>query len=103
MNAPSSWSEQGACRTIAPDTLFVQGHEQHRAKSICLGCNVRTECLAHALDNREEFGIWGGMTERERRALLRRRPTITSWRHLLETARNAHEQTNDNNCQQMLA
>ena len=37
-------------------------------------CPVRTECLAEALDNQIEWGVWGGMTERERRALLRRRP-----------------------------
>ncbi|WP_420543114.1 WhiB family transcriptional regulator [Streptomyces niveus] len=97
VNAPWNWSEQGACRTIAPDSLFVQGQEQNRAKSVCLGCHVRTECLAYALDNREEFGIWGGMTERERRALLRRRPHVTSWQRLLETARNTHGQTNDSN------
>ncbi|GGK29199.1 transcriptional regulator WhiB [Streptomyces camponoticapitis] len=100
MNASSSWSERGACRTIAPDTLFVQGQEQNRAKAVCLGCKVRTECLAHALDNREEFGIWGGMTERKRRTLLRRRPTVTSWQRPLATARNTHEQTNDSNHQQ---
>lgn len=46
--------------------------------------------IAHALDQRIEFGVWGGMTERERRALLRRRPTVTSWRRLLETAREEH-------------
>ncbi|MFE6031261.1 WhiB family transcriptional regulator [Streptomyces niveus] len=97
VNAPSNWSGQGACRTITPDALFVQGQEQNRAKSVCLGCHVRTECLAYALDNREEFGIWGGMTERERRALLRRRPTVTSWRRLLETARITYEQTHDSN------
>ncbi|MFD6989278.1 WhiB family transcriptional regulator [Streptomyces sp. NPDC059943] len=103
MNTPSSWSERGACRTIAPDTLFVQGQEQNRAKSVCLGCHVRTECLAYALDNREEFGIWGGMTERDRRALLRRRPNVTSWQRLLLTARSAHEQTADGNPRQMPA
>jgi WhiB family redox-sensing transcriptional regulator len=54
---------------------------------------VRTECLADALDNRVEFGVWGGMTERERRALLRRRPTVTSWRALLETARHEYERS----------
>ncbi|WP_277725763.1 WhiB family transcriptional regulator [Streptomyces olivaceus] len=57
------------------------------------GCPVRTECLAHALDLRIEHGIWGEMTERERRALLRRRPLVTSWRHLLDAARSEHEQT----------
>ena len=56
-------------------TLFVQGAAQNRAKAVCMRCPVRTECLADALDNRIEFGVWGGMTERERRALLRRRPT----------------------------
>ncbi len=52
---------------------------------------MRTECLADALDNRIEFGVWGGMTERERRALLRRRPQVTSWRRLLETAREEYD------------
>jgi WhiB family redox-sensing transcriptional regulator len=53
---------------------------------------VRTECLADALDNRTEFGIWGGMTERERRALLRRRPSVVSWRALLQAARLEYEE-----------
>lgn len=48
---------------------------------------MRTECLADALDNDIEFGVWGGMTERERRALLRRRPGVVSWRRVLESAR----------------
>ncbi|KQP65399.1 hypothetical protein ASF50_01010 [Nocardioides sp. Leaf307] len=47
---------------------------------------MRTECLAEALDNQIEWGVWGGMTERERRALLRRRPNA-SWRSVLEAAR----------------
>ncbi|MFF3328900.1 transcriptional regulator WblA [Streptomyces sp. NPDC002888] len=85
------WSAQAACRTTDPDELFVQGAAQNRAKAVCTGCPVRTECLADALDNRVEFGVWGGMTERERRALLRRRPTVTSWRRLLETARTEYE------------
>jgi len=84
------WSARAACKTADPDSLFVQGAAQNRAKTICVGCSVRTECLADALDNRIEFGVWGGMTERERRALLRRRPQITSWRGLLETARTRY-------------
>ncbi|WP_432097741.1 hypothetical protein [Streptomyces sp. WAC 04229] len=43
-----------------------------------------------ALDHRIEYGIWGEMAERERRALLRRRPLTTPWRHLLEAARSEH-------------
>jgi WhiB family redox-sensing transcriptional regulator len=89
------WAAQGSCRTADPDELFVQGAAQNRAKQICTGCPVRTECLADALDNEIEFGVWGGMTERERRALLRRRPNVTSWRLLLETARTEHELASD--------
>jgi len=44
---------------------------------------VRFECLAEALDNRIEWGVWGGMTERERRLLLRQRSDVTSWRSIL--------------------
>ncbi|MGL4745898.1 MAG: WhiB family transcriptional regulator, partial [Dermatophilaceae bacterium] len=57
------------------------------AKLICRGCPVVAECLADALDNRTEFGVWGGMTERERRALLRRRPEVPSWAAVLASAK----------------
>ena len=85
------WTARAACRDLDPDELFVQGAAQNRAKSLCLACVVRTECLADALDNNIEFGVWGGMTERERRALLRRRPDVASWRRLLEDARQTYE------------
>ena len=91
MNWISDWTTSASCRTSDPDALFVQGAAQNRAKAICLACPVRTECLADSLDNRIEFGVWGGMTERERRALLRRRPQVTSWRRLLETAREEYD------------
>ncbi len=82
----NDWASRGSCRKSNPDALFVQGAAQNRAKAVCLGCPVRTECLADALDNRIEFGVWGGMTERERRALLRRHPHVASWRKMLEAA-----------------
>ena len=85
------WASRGACRSSDPDALFVQGAAQNRAKAVCLGCPVRTECLADALDNHIEFGVWGGMTERERRALLRRRPEVKSWWKLLSTARAQYD------------
>ncbi|MEU4095929.1 WhiB family transcriptional regulator [Streptomyces sp. NPDC026673] len=85
-----TWGEQAVCRTADPDDLFADGTTQNRAKAVCTGCRVRTECLVYALDNRIEHGIWGGMTERERRALLRRRPRVTSWRRLLEAARSEY-------------
>ncbi len=91
MTLDTDWAAQAACRSTDPDSLFVQGAAQNRAKAICVGCVVRTECLADALDNRVEFGVWGGMTERERRALLRRRPHVTSWRMLLQTAQDEYE------------
>ncbi len=87
----TDWTTEASCRGTDPDTLFVQGAAQNRAKAICMGCVVRTECLADALDNRVEFGVWGGMTERERRALLRRRPNVTSWRRLLQTAQEEYQ------------
>lgn len=84
------WAGSAACRGTRPDALFVKGAEQNRAKQMCANCPVRTECLAEALDNEIEWGVWGGMTERERRALLRRRPNVTSWRLLLEAAQSEH-------------
>jgi WhiB family redox-sensing transcriptional regulator len=86
----AEWAVQAACRNSDPDALFVQGAAQNRAKVICRACPVRIACLADALDNKVEFGVWGGMTERERRALLRRRPNVTSWSRLLEVAATNH-------------
>ncbi|MGW6144417.1 WhiB family transcriptional regulator [Streptomyces sp. NPDC055140] len=78
------WSEDAACRSSdEPDMLFADSAGQNRAKSVCSGCSVRIECLADALDNRVEWGVWGGMTERERRALLKRRPNVVSWQRVL--------------------
>lgn len=80
------WTPQAACRNSEPDDLFVQGAAQQQAKRICQQCPVVAECLADALDHRTEFGVWGGMTERERRAMLRRHPQVASWRDLFERA-----------------
>jgi WhiB family transcriptional regulator, redox-sensing transcriptional regulator len=92
MNWVEDWTIVAACRGMDPDELFVQGAAQNRAKMVCATCPVRTECLADALDNKVEFGVWGGMTERERRALLRRRPEVRSWRKVLEGKRDAYLQ-----------
>lgn len=78
----SEWTLLARCRDMA-DALFPEGKEQKRVRSLCMGCPVRSECLAEALDNRIEWGVWGGMTERERRQLLRTRPDIRSWRQVL--------------------
>lgn len=76
------WTLLAKCRGLE-DALFPEGAEQRRARTICAGCPVRSECLAEALDNRIEWGVWGGMTERERRQLLRQRTDIKSWTSLL--------------------
>ncbi|MGY3056127.1 WhiB family redox-sensing transcriptional regulator [Streptomyces sp. TE3672] len=84
-NVSAHWTEDAACRNSDPDELFSDSARQKKAKAVCTGCPVRTECLAEALDNHAEWGVWGGMTERERRALLRRKPDVVSWRSVLVT------------------
>lgn len=86
MNAAGNWRVSANCGNGDPERLFVSGARQRDARSICRGCPVLTQCLAHALDERIEFGVWGGMTERDRRAMLRRRPDVTSWEPLLRAA-----------------
>ncbi len=56
MTLTSDWTTPADCRATDPDALFVQGAAQNRAKAICLGCSVRTECLADALDNQSSSG-----------------------------------------------
>ena len=82
-----NWRRASQCREADAEGLFVTGAAQREVRGFCRTCPVRTECLAHALDHRVEFGVWGGMTERERRALLRARPDVTSWHDLLTDAR----------------
>jgi WhiB family redox-sensing transcriptional regulator len=84
------WAELANCQRYDPDKLFVLGAQQHQSKWICQGCPVKQECLADALDNRIEWGVWGGLTERQRRALLRRHPHVTSWRQRFAAANAAN-------------
>jgi WhiB family redox-sensing transcriptional regulator len=74
-----AWVAKALCRSTDPDQLFVRGAAQRKAAVICRHCPVVVECGADALDNRVEFGVWGGMTERQRRALLRQHPEVVSW------------------------
>ncbi|CAM3967492.1 WhiB family transcriptional regulator [Corynebacterium frankenforstense] len=74
-----TWVTSAKCRGIDPETLFVRGAEQRKAATFCRGCPVQQMCLADALDNGVEFGVWGGLTERQRRALLRKNPQIDDW------------------------
>lgn len=83
------WTVLAKCRGME-DALFPEPAEQRRVRMLCTDCPVRLECLAEALDNRIEWGVWGGMTERERRLLLRQRPNVTSWRSVLCGQRVLH-------------
>jgi WhiB family transcriptional regulator, redox-sensing transcriptional regulator len=73
------WVSKARCGSTDPDKLFVRGAEQRKAAVICRHCPVVAECLADALDNKMEFGVWGGMTERQRRVLRKQHPEVVSW------------------------
>jgi WhiB family transcriptional regulator, redox-sensing transcriptional regulator len=79
------WAYLASCGAD-PELLFATGSQQNQVKRVCSGCRVRLSCLAEALDERHENGVWGGMTERERRALLRRYPRVRNWRRLFDAA-----------------
>lgn len=69
-----SWQDYANCRGADADLFFPErGASTRRAKSICGACEVRGECLEYAIVNGEKFGIWGGMSERERRRVRRER------------------------------
>jgi WhiB family redox-sensing transcriptional regulator len=64
------WMDEGVCAQSDPDAFYPErGHSATAAKELCLGCPVRVRCLEYALANQERFGVWGGLSERERRAL----------------------------------
>ncbi|WP_396878807.1 WhiB family transcriptional regulator [Mycobacterium sp. SMC-2] len=83
----AAWVSRALCRTGDPDGLFVRGAAQRKAAAICRHCPVVLECGAEALDNRVEWGVWGGMTERQRRALHRQHPEMVSWAEFLAAQR----------------
>jgi WhiB family redox-sensing transcriptional regulator len=69
-----AWQIQANCTGADPDLFFPErGASQREAKEICRGCVVREDCLDYALANGEKFGVWGGLSERERRRVRRSR------------------------------
>ena len=91
-DARTAWVSKALCRSTDPDELFVSGKAQTKAVVICRHCPVVAECLAEALDNQIEFGVWGGMTERQRRALLKQHPEVVSWSEFF-AAQRKHRNT----------
>ena len=70
---PLAWQADALCAQTDPEAFFPEkGGSTRDAKRICTTCDVRDQCLEYALQNDERFGIWGGLSERERRKLKRR-------------------------------
>jgi WhiB family redox-sensing transcriptional regulator len=69
-----TWQLRANCMGVDPDLFFPErGASTREAKEVCRGCVVRQDCLEYAISNGEKFGIWGGMSERERRRVRRAR------------------------------
>ena len=70
----TGWQSRANCMGVDPDLFFPErGSSTREAKEVCRGCVVRIDCLEYAIANGEKFGIWGGMSERERRRVRRAR------------------------------
>jgi WhiB family transcriptional regulator, redox-sensing transcriptional regulator len=69
---PDVWQERSACYGIDPDVFFpISEEEAGPALAFCSACTIREECLSWALKNGERYGVWGGLTEQQRRRLAR--------------------------------
>lgn len=73
---PTAWRQRAACHgdmaaafypPLRPEKRAVKNAREQRAKAVCASCVVRDRCLEQALDGGERFGIWGGLTDTERR------------------------------------
>ena len=71
-DGPLAWQQLALCAQTDPEAFFPEkGGSTREAKAVCQSCSVREECLEYALAHDERFGIWGGLSERERRRLRR--------------------------------
>jgi WhiB family redox-sensing transcriptional regulator len=69
--APEPWTEHAICAQTDPDAFYPdKGGSTKDAKRVCRSCPVIAECLAYALDHGDRYGVWGGLSWRERRKLL---------------------------------
>lgn len=79
---PMDWRHQSACRDVDPDIFFPVGTtgpalaQIEAAKAICESCSVQRECLEWAIETGQDSGVWGGLTEEERRAMRRSRQRV---------------------------
>ena len=102
----STWRDDAACKGL-DTTLFhpERGANVKRAKQVCQGCSVVGECLAYALVNYEKHGIWGGMSERQRRDLRAKltragllSPPLAPIQHGTEAGFSAHRRRGETPC-----
>jgi WhiB family redox-sensing transcriptional regulator len=78
-----AWQDLANCRGANPDLFFPErGASTRTAKGICRECSVQAECLEFAIVSSEKFGIWGGLSERERRKIRRERAAIAAQRRV---------------------
>jgi WhiB family transcriptional regulator, redox-sensing transcriptional regulator len=78
-----AWQDSASCTGADADLFFPErGASTRRAKQICAECTVRVECLEYAICTGEKFGIWGGLSERERRRIRKERSTAASIRRV---------------------
>ena len=79
------WHDEGTCNSVDPELFFVEqaGSDNPEARKICRECPVKVKCLQFALDNEEEFGVWGGLTPNGRNRFRRKYKYVT--------AENLHE------------
>jgi WhiB family redox-sensing transcriptional regulator len=69
---PDMWQDRAACFGIEPDVFFPTSEEEAGpALAYCTACGIRETCLAWALKNGARYGVWGGLTEQQRRRLHR--------------------------------
>jgi WhiB family transcriptional regulator, redox-sensing transcriptional regulator len=75
---PVDWQTNARCTEVDPEIFFPErGGSSKEARKVCDKCDVRLQCLEYALNNKEQFGIWGGTSERERRRLRKERARRT--------------------------
>jgi len=89
LNRDADWRNRAACLSEDPELFFPIGNsgpakmQIAEAKTVCRGCEVRETCLQWALDHDADFGVWGGLSEDDRRVLKRRRAGKTALRQQL--------------------
>jgi WhiB family redox-sensing transcriptional regulator len=80
---PQAWQDEALCAQADPEAFYPEkGGSTREAKKVCRACDVRIECLEYALEHDERFGIWGGLSERERRRFKRGGPVPGDWDYL---------------------